>query len=676
MKKLIVFVLILSHTLLWMMPLQANEQANGVPYQTFAEDYKRRMIPTQDAYIPYDAYTSFSGYALNAPEDILMVGDYLYIADTGNKRILKIERNLTSVTEIGVGLLKRPTGVYVNANGHIFVADFEASLVYEFDDQGVLQNTIDRPTAPMFGQNTPYRPYKIDGDVGGNLYIISEGSFQGIIQLDNLGNFLGFFGANPVNVDLRAVIFKTILSDEVVNNFIKVTPQTMSNMAIDTQNRVYTVTRGAKGNSIKRLNISGINRLPGNLNDSSFSNAIAIGPIGNIYTVSDDGFIREYDQEGNLLFMFGGKDARSYQRGLFNTPVGIVVDEYYNLYVLDRAKNELQVFMPTDFSAIVHEAVDLYQKGFYLDSKTPWETVLSINAMFDLAYKGIGHAYYKAEQYQDALEAYELAGYRKGYSDAYWEIRNAWLMDNLSTLFISAMVLILAWVIFKWTLLKQVTTKIDLYKQKLYRIKIIYDLAFLKHMLKKPLDGFQEIKRYDRVGMASATLLYGVLFLERLFAIFYEGGSFNTHELATFSLANEFIAFMGPILLFIVANYLVCAVSNGEGKFKDVYKGTIYALSPLILFWPIVVIISRYLTLNEAFIYEASMNILLLWSGILMFFMIKDIHNYGVAETIKIIAITAFTIVMMVVGFTLLTGLANQLWNFIIEITREVILRG
>ena len=236
----------------------------------------------------------------------------------------------------------------MDSDEHLYVADFEASIVYKFNSNGDLLSTITRPIEPMFGQNTAYRPYKIDGDVGGNIYIISEGTYQGIIQLDKDGHFLGFFGANPVKVDLRAVIFKTILSDDVVDNFIKVTPQTMANLAIDNQNRVYTITRGTSGNSIKRLNISGINRLPRNLNDSSFSNAVAIGPIGNMYTVSDDGFIREYDQEGNLLFMFGGKDSRSYQRGLFNTPIGIVVDDQYNLYVLDRAKNELQVFMPND----------------------------------------------------------------------------------------------------------------------------------------------------------------------------------------------------------------------------------------------------------------------------------------------------------------------------------------
>lgn len=676
MKKLLIFILIIFHTILISTSLNANEQSNGVPYKTYAEDYKRRMIPTQDAYIPYNAYQDFLGYRLNAPEDIVLKGNYLYIADTGNGRILKIERNLASVQVIGESQLIRPTGIYVDSDDYIYVTDFETSVIYKFNSNGQAIKNYTRPTEPMFGSNTPFRPYKIDGDVGGNLYIISEGTYQGIIQLDKDGNFLGFFGANPVKVDLRAVIFKTILSDEVVDNFIKVTPQTMSNLAIDHQNRVYTVTKGASGNSLKRLNISGINRLPRNLNDSPFSNAVTIGPIGNIYTVSDDGYIREYDAEGNLLFMFGGKDSRSFQRGLFNTPIGIVSDENYNLYVLDRAKNELQVFMPTGFANIVHEAVDLYQKGDYLDSKEPWERVLRTNAIFDLAYKGIGHAYYKEGMYQEALEAYELAGYRKGYSDAFWEIRNTWLMDNLSFVFIGLGSIYLGGLGYKFTLKSILKPRINKVKEKILKIKLLSDMAFLKHMIKKPLDGFQEIKRYKQIDVFSSTILYFILFMWRLISIFFEGGSFNTHELATFSLMNEFISFMGPIFLFIIANYLVCAVMNGEGKFKDVYKSTIYALAPLILFWPIVVFISRYLTLNEAFIYEASVGILVLWSGILMFFMVKDIHNYGVLETIKIFAITAFTVVMMVVAFTLLSGLAGQLYDFIIEISREVILRG
>lgn len=677
MKKIWIIILgLLIHTTVLIRPIEAVEQSNGVPYQTFAEDYKRRLIPTQDAYIPYTSYGGFGGINLNNPEDVLLKNNYLYIANTGNKHILKIERNLNTVTVVGDGLLKRPTGIYVDEAEQIFVADFEASLIYKFDNSGVLLQTISKPTEPMFGENTPFRPYKIDGDLAGNIYIISEGSYQGIIQMDRDGNFLGFFGANPAKADIRAIIFKTILSDDVVDNFIKITPQTMTNLAIDEHNRVYTVTKGTKGDSIKRLNISGINRFPKNLNDSNISNALAIGPIGNIYTASDDGYIREYDQEGNLLFMFGGKDARSHQRGLFNTPSGIVVDDHYNLYILDKAKNELQVFMPTGFSKVVHEAVDLYQKGHYLESKGPWEKVLQVNAMFDLAYKGIGHAYYKAEMYDQALEAYKLAGYRKGYSDAFWEIRNTWLVNNLSTVAVILLSLYMLFLVYKVFIKSRVEVQLAHYKQAVTKHKFTQDMLFTTHMLKKPLDGLQEIKRYNRVHVLSASLLYVVFFLERLFSIFYEGASFNTHEMATFSLANEFLSFMGPLFLFIVANYLVCAISNGEGRFVDVYKSTIYSLSPLLIFWPIVTIVSRYLTLNEIFIYQALLSILWIWSGILLFFMIKDVHNYGVFETIKIILITGFTIIIMIVAFTLFSGLANQLWNFILEVFREVIARG
>ena len=49
-------------------------------------------------------------------------------------------------------------------------------------------------------------------------------------------------------------------------------------------------------------------------------------------------------------------------------------------------------------------------------------------------------AYFKAEMYENALESYRLAGYRPGYSDAFWEVRNIWLNDNLSTILILVIV--------------------------------------------------------------------------------------------------------------------------------------------------------------------------------------------------------------------------------------------
>ncbi|XFA99130.1 YIP1 family protein [Candidatus Izemoplasma sp. B36] len=676
MKKLLIIALLV----LAIFPLTFKTQAgslDGVPYDTYTEDSNHNLIPSQTAYIPFASYTVFGDYELNRPEDIYLDHhNNLYIADSGNNRILVINQNMTDIRVIGETILDNPTGVYVDQNDLIYVADFDAEKVIIFNQAGNVLSEITKPDVPMYGPTTAFRPSKIDGDASGNIYIVSEGTNQGLVQLDNTGAFLGFFGANPTEPDLRVIILESIFSDEIVDNFIKVIPQTMSDVTVDLDNRVYTVTRGSEGNAIKKLNISGINRLPTDMADGLTMSAITIGPIGNIYTVGDEGYVREYDADGNLLFQFGGRDNRTYQNGLFNTPSGIAVDDNYNLYILDRAKSELQIFIQTDYASVVHVAVDLYQKGYYLDSKEPWEYVLANNSLYDLAHQGIGQALLKEKNYREAMESFELAGYREGYSDAFWEVRNEWLVNNLPIFFIVILGLTAFSYIYKLIYKRRFITIFTNVKQKAMNIQTIKEISHIGTMIKNPFDGFYEIKREHKISIKIATLLYLVLFLESLFAIFFEGTSFNTHELSTISLLDQIIKFLAPIFLFVIANYLVGAVSSGEGKLKDIYIATIYALSPLIIFWPIVILLSRGMTLNEVFIYEAMMFAIVAWSGFLLFFMIKDIHNYSIKQTILSIVITLFAITMMVVSFILFSSLAEQALNFITELFREVFLRG
>lgn len=675
MKKILIFLflVILSSPL----EVFASNIENGVTYQTYAEDYRRRLIPTQDAYISISSYTNFLGYTLNGPEDIFLDQmNQLYIADSLNSRILKISSNMDSVLEIGKDILKKPTGIYVDKNSFIYVADYDLSAVIKFDPNGVELKRFNCPTEPMFGGTTPYRPSKVIGDAGENLYIISEGTYQGMIQLNIDGEFLGFFGTNLAKFDLRTAIFKKIFPENIVANFIKTNPQTMINLTIDEQNRIYTVTRGTTEDAVKRLNVSGINKLPQNMNGTNVTSDIAVGPINNIYTIADDGFIREYDQEGNLLFMFGGKDSRIYQRGLFISPSAIDVDENYNIYVLDRSKNELQVFIPTNFATLVHNAVDLYQEGYYLESKEPWEEVLKVNSLFDLAHKGIGEAYFKMGKYEEALESYKLAGYLKGYSNAYWEIRNQWLMVNLSYLIIAITIIMIAYILLKYLFKISITGFVTPYLEKtVFKVPVLRELSYVNHVRKHPLDAIYGIKKENKASVFSATILYLLLFIEYVFAIFFEGSSFNNNELVNFSIVNELIRFIGPIFLFIISSYLISSINEGEGTIKNVYISTIYAFTPMLLFWPLIIILSRYLTLDESVIYEGLMFIIKGWTVILLIFTIKDIHNFSVGETFKVIFLTIFTMIMMIVTITLLSGLVSEIIQFIKEIISEVIIR-
>ena len=61
----------------------------------------------------------------------------------------------------------------------------------------------------------------------------------------------------------------------------------------------------------------------------------------------------------------------SIENRLISKAVAIDVDKSDNIYVLDQEKNEIQVFKPTEFTDLVHEALYLYQSGRYEKSKEP-----------------------------------------------------------------------------------------------------------------------------------------------------------------------------------------------------------------------------------------------------------------------------------------------------------------
>ena len=59
-----------------------------------------------------------------------------------------------------------------------------------------------------------------------------------------------------------------------------------------------------------------------------------------------------------------------------------------------------------------------------------------------LAHNGVAKAYFNYEEYDKAMEHFEIAGNREGYSDAFWEVRNKSLQKNLSTALIIIIILV------------------------------------------------------------------------------------------------------------------------------------------------------------------------------------------------------------------------------------------
>ena len=169
--------------------------------------------------------------------------------------------------------------------------------------------------------------------------------------------------------------------------------------------------------SLKRLNIAGTNLIKGGVSDYDESPAaVTTGNHDNIYVASSQGYIYEYNKQGELLYVFGGTDDGTQRVGLSTQVTSIQVDSKDNIYVLDSDKKQIQVYEPSEFTQLLHKALYLYSKGHYTESKKPLQQVLQMNSMFDYANKAMGRAYFQEENYDMALKYARLAKDYEGYS--------------------------------------------------------------------------------------------------------------------------------------------------------------------------------------------------------------------------------------------------------------------
>jgi len=171
----------------------------GTPYNTWAGGPGGYLVMTQDAYRPLAEIT----LDVDGPEDLFIAPDGLmYIADTGNGRIVKLD-DFAVVATYGEDVLESPTGVFVDADGKMTIADAGTDTIVILDGSGRLVTQFGRPSEPLFGKDREFLPRKVAVDARRNLYVISEGSVNGVVQLNAAGNFIGYFGANSSAMSLR-----------------------------------------------------------------------------------------------------------------------------------------------------------------------------------------------------------------------------------------------------------------------------------------------------------------------------------------------------------------------------------------------------------------------------------------------------------------------------------------
>ena len=364
---------------------------------------------------------------------------------------------------------KGPTGVFVDDDDIIYVADNENERVISFtaavDDNGYgygkVLSVYTRPDSSVYDSSTTYNPSKVLVDAAKNVYVCIKSITSGAVVFSKEGEFSGYYGANRVEQTSEVILnafWKLIFTREQIKRMKKNVPVEISNFDIDSDNFVYTVTesKSASTDVLKKMNSAGTNIFTNlGYSDYDFGDPLTkyyrgqtyssqitdvdIGPNGEINLLDlKTGRVFQYDDECNLLFIFGGIGS---QKGTFTT-VNSVESVGTNVYVLDGRKCSITVFKQTEFGSIVHEAIELFNKGKYEEAREPWNEVLRRDSNYWLAYIGLGNAYLNEGNYEEAMD-YFYYNSKTGYNDAFKGWRMDFIRDNF-TLFAAIIIVALA----------------------------------------------------------------------------------------------------------------------------------------------------------------------------------------------------------------------------------------
>ncbi len=673
-KLLLSLAVILLAAALWT-PLEAYADA---PYKTYTVDGYGYVTETQTAYLPYLTITKVGEEALNGPTDFTLLDDgTMYILDSGNKRVVvsDLEGNLIDV--FGEGTLVNPKGIYVTSEHICYVADRDAKSIFVFDENRQLIQTYGKPEHALYGSTQDFLPIKIVVNESGTMYVICESNTNGIVQISPVegGTFLGYFGTNSTNTNLWNIVWRALQTEAQRARSQSNLPSTPTNLSIDEKGLIYTVTAGEKFETLKRLNIAGINMIEPERYDRTPA-AVAPGNHDNVFVASTQGYIYEYNNEGDLLFVFGGADDGQQRIGLSTRVEAIQIGNDDKIYVLDSEKAQIQVYEPTEFTSLLHEALFLFSKGRYTASKEPLSKVLEMNNLFAYANMAMGMALVQEENYDDALYYSKLSKDFDGYSDAFWEIRNEWLKDYL----VPAVLIIVAILI-----IKKVLQVLDKKKgilagprkalEKFKNRKLVRELNYMFYFMRHPIDGCYGIKREGRVSLLSANILLvlGIVFF--IINKYFCGFLLKTVREGSYDIVSDIGLLVIALVLVTGCNYLICTINEGEGKLKHIYCSFIYSFAPYLVITPLIFLLSHVVTYNEVFFVEFATIFMYVWILVLIFISIMEINSYNVKDTVKIIGLTLFTILIAVLLAFIIYVLWSQVFEFIQAIFGEVVYR-
>ena len=635
---------------------------------------------------------------LNSPSDLIVSesGD-IYVVDKVNNRIVvlddrgAIKEEISSFEQNGVkDTFNAPGGIFITKNGDLYICDTANERIVQLDNSRKFIKQITLTSGETLPTDFVFAPSKVGVDGSGRIFVVSTGFNNGLLEFTKDGNFVRYMGATKVTLTPMQMFWRMFSTKEQREKTASNVSTEYNNVEVDEEGFLmvtssaftYYEYKSGAAEPIRRLNSKGSDVLSkigeplGDLEypDAKYSTATYKGnstlvdvctlPYGN-YAVLDQnrGRVFVYNTDSELLYEFAGPGDIN---GALTTAVAM---DYHDgkFYVADATKNNINVYTLTPYGAMFNSVAEARQSLNYEAEEELWRKIVSENANCQLAMRGLGNAAYRKQDMKTAMQYFKEANDKENYSKAYVFVRRQWIENNaLILIFIVALAVAAVLLIKKfWLRLLQKCGKNSYFAK----------LDFANYVIFHPINGYWELKRENKGSVMAAITFLILTCITKTAASIASGFMFTNVDITKHSILADIMLVVILVMLWVISQWCVTVLMDGEGKFKNIFIATCYSLVPYIWLNTIAVCISHFLSLDESELYGVLITIGLVYTVFLLVMSVMSTHNYTMGKTILVIVIVLVVILLIAFIALLLITFIGQMISFVKDLYNEITLR-
>lgn len=195
---------------------------------------------------------------------------------------------------------------------------------------------------------------------------------------------------------------------------------------------------------------------------------------------------------------------------------------------------------------------------------------------------------------------------------------------------------------------------------------------FVKHVITHPFEGFEDLRWKKAGSMKIAFGIVVLLFIQSLAYSRMYGFQYYSDYDKVFNIVPYIFQSFGIFLLYVVCNWAMCTLFDGEGSMKNIFIVTAYSLVPYITGYLIGTVLSHFLIKDEYVFIQMFEVVGLAWTVVLFVSAMKAVHQFSFLKTLLLIALTLVAMVLVIFLLVLLLTLFQQVIIFVFTIYTEL----